>query len=101
MINRLKLRFQYIKEAIFDVNFTDKTISYVSIGKRYTGAKGTYDYKLREIEQDIYFIQWVDNGTGDFLSMVIDLKNKKIYSSVRTKKKENLFLKGTITTLKD
>ena len=99
MLDGLKLKFQYSKEAIFNVVFTDKTISYVSVGELYRGARGTYDYKLREVEKDLYFIQWVDGGTGDFLSMVVDLKYMKIYSSVRSPNQGDLFINGTITKL--
>ena len=99
MLAGLKLTFQYSEELIFEVTFTDQTISYVSIGEQHKGSIGSGEYKVHDIETNIHFIQWSDKGTGDFLSMVIDLRHMKIYSSVRTPNQGDLFKKGTISTM--
>jgi hypothetical protein len=35
MLDGLKISFMYSKETIFDVTFTNKTISYASVGKMF------------------------------------------------------------------
>ena len=99
MLAGLNLKFLYSEELIFEVTFTDQTISYVSIGEQLKGLTGSGEYKVRDIEPNIHFIQWSDQGTGDFLSMVVDLKYMKIYSSVRSPNQGDLFINGTITKL--
>ena len=99
MLADKKLRFQYNKEAIFDVSFTEKKISYLAIGKIAKGTSATNEYKIYNVEANIYFLQWVDSATKDFLSMLIDLNTMKVYSSVRTSTQGDIFLKGNITKL--
>lgn len=99
MLDGLKLKFTYNKNAIFEVSFTEKTISYLSLGEIAKGVSATNDYKLYVVEPNIYFLQWEDSATQDFLSMLIDLNIMRVFSSVRTANQGDLFLKGSITIL--
>ena len=81
-LNGTNITYNYTSGRSYNVKFEKDGVSY-----RYlTGSKpekwwGTFPYQAFEVEKDVYFVSWFEKGYGDYVTLLINFKNKLLYGS--------------------
>jgi len=76
------ISYDYTSGRSYNVKFQKKGVSY-----RYlTGSKskkwwGPFAYKGFEVENNVYFVSWFEEGYGDYVTLLINFNNNILYGS--------------------
>jgi len=81
-LNGTNISYNYTSGRSYNVKFEENGVSY-----RYlTGSKpekwwGPFPYQAFEVEKDVYFASWFEEGYGDYVTLLINFNNKLLYGS--------------------
>lgn len=81
-LNGTNITYNYTSGRSYNVKFEEVGISY-----RYlTGSKpekwwGPFPYKAFEVEDNIYLSSWFEEGSGDYVTLLINFNNNLLYGS--------------------
>ena len=81
-LNNTDISYNYTSGRSYNVKFEEAGVSY-----RYlTGSKpdawwGPFPYQAFEVEDNIYFASWFEEGYGDYVTLLINFNNKLLYGS--------------------
>lgn len=81
-LNNTNISYNYTSGRSYNVKFEEEGVSY-----RYlTGSKpdawwGPFPYQAFEVEENIYFASWFEEGYGDYVTLLINFNNKLLYGS--------------------
>jgi phenolic acid decarboxylase len=81
-LNGTNISYNYTSGRSYNVKFEENGVSY-----RYlTGSKpkkwwGPFPYQAFEIEKNVYFVSWFEEGYGDYVTLLINFNSKLLYGS--------------------
>jgi len=81
-LNGTNITYNYTSGRSYNVKFDEEGVSY-----RYlTGSKpekwwGPFPYQAFEVENNIYFASWFEEGYGDYVTLLININNSLLYGS--------------------
>ncbi|PHS29633.1 MAG: hypothetical protein COA95_11515 [Methylophaga sp.] len=81
-LNGTSISYDYTSGRSYNVKFQEEGVSY-----RYlSGSKpeqwwGPFPYEAFEIEQNVYFASWFEEGYGDYVTLLINFNNNLLYGS--------------------
>ena len=81
-LNGTDITYHYTSGRSYNVKFEEAGVSY-----RYlSGSKpekwwGPFPYQAFEIEKNIYFASWFEEGYGDYVTLLINFNNNLLYGS--------------------
>lgn len=91
--------------ASMALSFQNGLAEYIwTAGSRQGRSAKDIPYNSRKIGEDMYLINWVQPEKPDFITLIFDFENDAAYSSgligYGTERQRNLFLDGTIDSVK-
>jgi len=81
-LNGTNITYNYTSGRSYNVKFEQAGISY-----RYlSGSKpekwwGPFSYKAFEVENNVYYAAWFEEGYGDYVTLLINFNNNLLYGS--------------------
>ena len=81
-LNGINITYHYSNGRSYNVKFEDEGISY-----RYlSGSKpekwwGPFPYQAYEVEPQIFFTSWFEEGYGDYVTLLVNFNNNLLYGS--------------------
>ena len=81
-LNGTDITYSYTSGRSYNVKFEEDGVRY-----RYlTGSKpkkwwGPFPYQSFEIENQVYFASWFEDGYGDYVTLLINFNNNLLYGS--------------------
>jgi len=81
-LNGTNITYNYTSGRSYNVKFEEAGISY-----RYlSGSKpekwwGPFPYKAFEVENNVYYAAWFEEGYGDYVTLLINFNNNLLYGS--------------------
>jgi hypothetical protein len=79
-LNGKSFRFEYEDGNHYNVEFTEKAVSWKCIKGRELGRSETDPYLIQKITPKIFFIQWVEKD-NTFVTLTLDTQSRYVYSS--------------------
>ena len=81
LVNR-KYEWTYTTGMTGSVVFTEDLANWEILEGPNKGSSDSNKYKAREVDEDIYFVQWHEANNKITVTLLINEKLKKVYSSV-------------------
>ena len=81
-LNGTNITYEYTSGRSYDVKFEEEGVSY-----RYlSGSKpekwwGPFPYQAFQVESNVYFASWFEEGYGDYVTLLINFNNRLLYGS--------------------
>ena len=88
-LNGTDITYNYTSGRSYNVKFEESGVSY-----RYlTGSKpekwwGPFPYQAFEVEKNVFFTSWFEEGYGDYVTLLINFNNNLLYGSAILSGKE-------------
>ena len=88
-LNGTDIIYNYTSGRSYNVKFEESGVSY-----RYlTGSKpekwwGPFPYQAFEVEKNVFFTSWFEEGYGDYVTLLINFNNNLLYGSAILSGKE-------------
>ena len=88
-LNGIDITYNYTSGRSYNVKFEEPGVSY-----RYlTGSKpekwwGPFPYQAFEVEKNIFFVSWFEEGYGDYVTLLVNFNNSLLYGSAILSEKE-------------
>lgn len=82
VLNGTSISYDYTSGRSYNVKFEEAGVSY-----RYlTGSApetwwGPFPYEAFEVESNVYFASWFEEGYGDYVTLLINLNSNLLYGS--------------------
>ncbi|RLA20468.1 MAG: hypothetical protein DRQ61_01075 [Gammaproteobacteria bacterium] len=100
-LNNVEITYNYTSGRSYNLKFAESGVSY-----RYlTGSKperwwGPFPYQAFEVENNVYFVSWFEDGYGDYVTLYIDFNKDLLYGSAILSAKTVHFHGAKITSIK-
>jgi hypothetical protein len=101
-LNGTNITYIYTSDRSYNVKFEEVGVSY-----RYlTGSKpdiwwGPFPYQAMKVGKNIYFTSWFEKKYGDFVTLLLNLNEKKLYGSAILRGEEVHFHSAKIVNIKN
>ena len=81
-LDRLELDYTYDGGGQIIVSFSDQRLGYRWLSGPFEGVEESgLSYNSRHLRDQRYLVNWHDTDNSNFVTLVIDLARKKVYSS--------------------
>ncbi len=82
MLNGTSITYEYTSGRSYNVKFEEQGVSY----RYFAGPKpekwwGPFPYKAFEVEKNMYYASWFEQGYGDYVTLLINFNNQLLYGS--------------------
>lgn len=86
LLDGTSFTFQYQNASAMDVSFADGKLSYKWIaGRNADEPEKTYAYKSRQLDAEMYMVNWHEPDSKNFVTMVYNFNNRTCAVSVISK----------------
>lgn len=83
LLDGTEIEYTYPNEGTVIVTFHEGLLDFKWIAGPFSGEHGGgHVYRARKISNDEYLVNWYELDTHDFITLLINFANKKVYGSV-------------------
>ena len=83
LLDGISFNYQYQSGNAIHIEFKDQLLTYQWIAGPNKGKSAkTLPYKSRQLDEDVYYVNWHEIPQQNFITLVFNLKNKTCASSV-------------------
>ena len=88
-LNGTRITYEYSSGRSYNVKFEEQGVSYRYLsGPRPKKWWGPFPYKAVEVEKNVYYAAWFEEGYGDYVTLLINFNNRLLYGSALLSGKE-------------
>lgn len=88
-LNGTNITYEYTNGRSYNVKFEEQGVSYRYLsGPRPNKWWGSFPYQAFEVEKNVYYAAWFEEGYGDYVTLLINFNNRLLYGSALLSGKE-------------